>query len=74
MFYIKKSELTELVPIFKQCIHRKECNAILSSLIELDQSILLIQHLDQNSSDARDNFWLILANANQVLGNLLKVE
>ena len=74
-FSIKiKSQLTVLVPIFEQCIHRKESNAIFSSSIELDQSILLIQHLDQNSSDARDNFGLILANANQVLRDLLKVE
>ena len=39
--------------------------------IELDQAVFLINHGQHNSSDARDDFVLVLADASQVRRDLL---
>ena len=50
----------------------KERETHIHTSIELDQAVFLINHGQHNSSNARDDFALVLADASQVWRDLLQ--
>ena len=62
----------EFVSVLVQGACREECQARLSVPVELDQTILFVEHLDNNSSDSGDDLNFNLTDRHQIRRDVLE--